>query len=161
MNTLIEYVRGLIDDPTAPYTFDDDDIKRYINKYRTNVYKIPLIADDERYLKYTLRHKQLSAVVIYAHNGSTVISSNDYTIDVINGILEFATKQTQYLYASYEYHDLDNSAADIWLAWAAKAQADGPYKIGDQQLPQGKESVEFCVNKSWSLRKSKSTGMSR
>lgn len=161
MNTLITYVRGLIDDASTPYTFDDDTVKRYINKYRTNVYKIPLIADDERNLKYTLRHKNLSALIIYGQDGKTVIPEAGYTIDVINGILEFATKQTQYLYASYEYHNLNNSASDVWLAWAAKAEADGPYKIGDQQLPQGKESVEFCTKKYWALRQSSSTQMTR
>ena len=160
MEQLINHLRILIDDKNQPYAFGDAELKRAINRYRHNIYKLPVSSDNQQGLIYTIGYSNISGVLTHNSNGE-VIDSGDYSIDMLNGIIEFSEANEGMIYASFEYHDIEESAADMWLVQAGKARAKGAYRLGDQSLPEGKESVEFCIQKSWEFRKSKSTEMNR
>lgn len=151
MEQLITEVRILIDDTTEPYDFTDEQVTTYINKYRRSFYRLAVYADDVHNLVYTIGYKNLASFSL-EDSGENVIDSGDYTLDEINGIVTFTEEQYSPLYAIFTCHNLMNSAADIWKVRAAKATISGPYRLGDEQLPAGKESIEFCINKYWQLR---------
>lgn len=159
MEQLIEFVRELADDNAEPYEFSDDQIKRFINKYRKPVYQLPVYAETPDNLVYRVGYKNLSGFVLM--NSSSQIDAGEYELDAINGIVTFSQAQDSTLYATFACHQLQQTAAFIWYVRAAKARGMGAYQLGDQKLPQGKESVEFCVKKYWELRQSSSGQMTR
>lgn len=160
MEQLISYIRPLIEDDSTPYDFTDDQIKMYINKFRKSVYNLTVTYEFNDYKTYVIGYKYLSAFRL-RDSVSNVVDSDEYSIDEINGIVKFTDTQDGSYLADFQYHDLDNSIAEIWKARAGKARGMGTYKLGDQELPQGKESVEYCISKYWSFMKSRSFGMSR
>ncbi len=160
MEKLIEHVRILIDDTTEPYDFTDEQITHYINKYRKAAYKLAVIAEDEDCTVFNIGYKNLAGFK-FEDGGGNLIDESKYSLDIFNGIATFTESQDNILYATFTCHDLNNTAADIWKVRAAQARGMGGYKLGDQQLPQGKESIEFCMKKYWEFRQGRSLLMER
>jgi hypothetical protein len=160
MENLIEHVRLLIDDASEPYDFTDTQVEQYINKYRKAAYELPVTAEDEDYTVFNIGYKNLADFKFEDAN-ENLIAESEYTLDVFNGVATFTAEQNQTLYATFTCHDLNNAAADIWKVRAAQARGMGAYKLGDQQLPEGKESISFCMKKYWELRQGRTFLMER
>jgi hypothetical protein len=159
MDNLISEVRKLIDDTTAPYDFDDTTIERYLNKDRGYVEDMALTSIDTTELVYELGFKNIADLVLKDNSGST-ISAADYDFDYINGIITFSIAPDS-INATFTYHDLYNTVAELWLARASQSKFSGKVKLADEELPADKNSREFCIQQYWFFKRSKSFRMER
>jgi len=157
MSQLIDEVRILIEDESSE-DFTDEQITRYLNKYRGTLDDYPLSAETDDYLVWICIYKYLDNVVLDSATDTPVTDS--YTSDDINGIYTFTTAQTA-VYIKAQYYDLYKTASDIWLVRAAKASFSGKVKLGDEQIPQDKGNKEYCIEKYWELRPSDTDEMER
>ncbi len=166
MEDLILVVREYIEDETAPYAVSDTVIERMLNQNRTYVNEIQIYADDYLYdnesLIYPIGYKYLSGVVLIDGDDNE-IDSDDYEVDVFNGIITFDDGYTipDAVYATFYYHNFFDTVAEIWKYRAAKAKFSGRVKLGDEDLPMDKNSREYCLQKYWNFKPSKSSQLER
>ena len=159
MNNLITEVRKLIDDESQPYDYDDITITRYLNRGRGYIEDKALLAIDDDELIYELGYVNIAGLIL-RDNLDNVIPASDYTLDYINGVVTFTTEPVD-INATFTYHDLYNTVADLWLARAATAKFSGNVKLGDEQLPRDKSEREFCVQQYWFFRRNKNMNTTR
>jgi len=167
MSQLIDEVRILIEDEVelgeyeADADFPDDEITKYLNKYRDYLDDVSLTYENDDYLVWLCNYKYLDNVILDSAE-DTPIDEADYTADDINGIYTFDVAPTPLaVYIKANYYDLYKTASDIWLVRAAKATFSGNVKLGDEQIPQDKYNKEYCIQKYWELRPSDSNEMER
>jgi len=160
MSQLIDEVRILIEDEDEDSEdFTDDEITKYLNKYRDYLDDVALAYENDDYLIWLCDYKYLDNVILDSAE-DTPINEGDYTGDDINGIYTFTTAQTA-VYIKANYYNLYKTASDIWLVRAAKATFSGKVKLGDEEVPQDKYNKEYCISKYWELRPSDSNEMER
>jgi hypothetical protein len=164
---LINIIRTYIEDPTAPYTVSDIVIERFLNKGRKYLEDLQLFAEDyygdNVSTVYPIGYPYLTNVSLKDGEGNT-ISTDDYTVDVFNGIITFDASPVvipDAVYATFNYFNFFATVADIWLYRAALATTMGNTQLGDEILPKGKNSVEYCSQKYWTYRQSISRQMER
>lgn len=148
---LITTAREYIEDESAPYAVSDTVIERIFNISRQAVYDLQLLPEEVGGVVYDIGYKYLMNVSITT-DGTTVIDSDDYTLDVFNGIITFDTAPTTSVYATFTKHDFYNAVAEVWKYRAAKARFSGDVKLGDEIIPQDKYNREYCINKYWNFR---------
>lgn len=148
---LITTAREYIEDETAPYAVSDTIIERIFNISRQSVYDLQLLPEEVGGVVYDIGYKYLMNVSITT-DGTTVIDSDDYTLDAFNGIITFDTAPTTGVYISFTTHDFFNAVAEIWKYRAAKARFSGDVKLGDEVIPQDKYNREYCIGKYWNFR---------
>jgi len=160
MSQLIDEVRILIEDEDSE-DFTDDEITKYLNKYRSYLDDYPLTYENDDYLVWLSVYKYLDNVILDSAE-DTPIDTEDYESDDINGIYTFAAEPTNLaVYIKANYYDLYKTASDIWLVRAAKATFSGKVKLGDEEIPADKYNKEYCIQKYWELRPSDSTSIER
>jgi len=165
---LIEIVRTYIEDETIPYSVNDSIIERWLNEDRHYVNNMQIYSEDYNYdnesLIYHIDYKYLTGVVLKDGDGN-VISEEDYTIDVFNGIVNFDVSPPvvvpDAVFATFNYHDFFEAVAQCWLYMAAKSRFDGTAKLGDEGIPEDKGSRSYCIRKYWDYRQSKNIQMER
>jgi len=163
---LLTLARTYIEDETAPYTVSDTIILQKLNAERNYVEDLQLYPEDYGYSAvskvYSIGYAYLMNVVLKDGNDNTIASLN-YTVDVENGIVTFNNSYTisDTVFATFTYHDFYEAVAQCWLYMAAKSRFDGPSKLGDEQIPEDKESRSYCIRKYWDYRQSKNIQMER
>ncbi len=167
MEDLILIVREYIEDETEPYAVSDTVIERMLNQNRTYVNERQIYADDYLYdnesLIYPIGYKYLSGLVLIDGDDNEIDSDN-YEVDVFNGIITFDASPVvvpDAVYATFYYHNFFDAVAEIWKYRAAQAKFSGKVKLGDEDLPMDKNSREYCLQKYWNFKPSKSTQLER
>lgn len=148
---LITTAREYIEDETTPYAVSDTVIERMLNMSRQSVYDLFLLPEESGGTVYRVGYSYLMNVSLTT-NGTTAISTDDYSIDVFNGIITFDTAPSTSVYITFTTHDFFNAVAEIWKYRAAKARFSGDVKLGDEIIPQDKYNREYCINKYWNFR---------
>jgi len=165
---LIEIVRNYIEDEAIPYSVSDGIIERWLNDDRHYVDSMQIYSEDYYYdnesLIYHIDYKYLTGVIL-KDGGGNIISSEDYEIDVFNGIVTFDASPPvvvpNAVYATFNYHNFFEAVAQLWLYRAAKSRFSGRAKLGDEDLPEDKNSREYCIKKYWDFRQSSSGQLER
>ena len=170
---LIEIVRTYIEDeesdssPPIPCIVSDAIIERWLNDERHYVNSMQIYSEDYNYdnesLIYHIDYKYLTGVVLKDGDGN-VISEEDYTIDVFNGIITFDDPPVAVpsaVFATFNYHNFFEAVAELWKYQAAKARISGKAKLGDEDIPMGKESREYCIMKYWDYKQSRNIQLER
>lgn len=155
MSQLINELRILVEDE-AEEDFTDDELTKYLNKYRGYIGDYPLNPED--YYTWIAPFKYLDNRKL--SDGVAEINEDEYTADDINGIYEFSEEQSD-VYITANYYDLYKTASEIWLIRAARAKFSGDVKLGDEILPADKFNREYCIQKYWDLSLSESIDMKR
>jgi hypothetical protein len=148
---LITIAREYIEDETSPYAISDTIIERIFNQSRQSVYDLFLLPEESGGRIYDIGHKYLMNVTLTT-DGTTAIGTDDYTLDVFNGIITFDSAPSTSVYATFTEHDFYNAVAEIWKYRAAKARFSGDVKLGDEVIPQDKYNREYCIGKYWNFR---------
>lgn len=151
MKDLISHVRMLIDDESEPYDFPDKTVQSYITKRAGYVEDYTPTAWDKNGKIYSLNYGGIAITEITDLDGNK-LEEDDYELDFLNGYITFEDDPPDGIIVSFAYCSLNNAAAELWKVRAAKATISGPYRLGDEQLPATKDSVEFCIKKYWELR---------
>jgi len=164
---LIEIVRTYIEDETIPYSVNDSIIERWLNEDRHYVNNMQIYSEDYNYdnesLIYYIDYKYLTNVVL-KDGDDNVISTDDYTIDVFNGIITFDAGPfiiPDSIYITFNYHDFFEAISQLWLYQMALSRFSGRVKLGDEDLPMDKSSREYCLQKYWAYKQSKNIQMER
>lgn len=158
MSQLTDRLRILIED-TGADDFTDAQLTVYLNKYRGYIEGLGLSAESTDYLVWYSPYKNLDNRSLRS-DATTVISTDDYTADDLNGIFTFTTAQAAiYLYANF--YNLEETAADIWLIRASQATFSGKVKLGDETIPMDKYNREYCIQKYWQNKTSTDGQMQR
>ena len=167
MSQLIDEVRILIEDEVelgeyeADADFPDDEIIKYLNKYRSYLDDVSLTYENDDYLVWLCDYKYLDNVILDSAE-DTPIDEGDYTADNINGIYTFTEEPDPLaVYIKSNYYNLYKTASDIWLIRAARCGFSGRVGLGDETIPMDKENKEYCIQKYWELRPSDSNEMER
>ena len=158
MEQILAELRMLIEDESE-VDFTDDELTKYLNKYRDYLDDYALTAENDDYLVWLCKYKYLGNRILDSAE-DTPIDEDDYTADDINGIYTFESEQSA-VYIKANYFDLYKTASDVWLLRAARAGFDGRVKLGDEELPMDKYNKEYCIRKNWDLAKSESIDMER
>jgi len=164
---LITAIREYIEDPTAPYVVSDTIIERWLNKSRQAIYDLQIYAEDYFYdnasLVYSIGYENIMNLVV-KDGDDNIISTDNYTVDVVNGIITFDSSPYDIpdsIYVDFTYHDMFDAVCNIWLYRAGLATTMKKAQIGDEVLPEDKNSMEYCISKYWSFRQSVSRQMER
>lgn len=164
---LITSLREYIEDPTQPYVVSDTIIERWLNKSRQYVDSLQIYAEDYGYDNlsrvYLVGYKYLMNVTLKDGNGDA-IDSDDYTVDAFNGIITFDSSPVTVpdaVYVTFTYHDFWDAVCNIWLYRASLATTMKKAQLGDEVIPEDKNSVEYCVAKYWTFRQSVSRQMEK
>lgn len=166
---LITIIRDYIEDNTPPvYDVTDPIIERLLNKSREYIHDLQIFAEDYFYDNisrvYKIGYVYLMNVVLTDGTGA-VIPTSDYEVDVFNGIITFDSSPMATIpdavYATFNYFDLFDAIAELWLYQAAKSRFSGRIKLGDEDLPMDKSSREYCISKYWNYKQSKNIQMER
>ena len=165
---LIEIVRNYIEDEATPYTVSDAVIERWLNDERHYVDSMQIYSEDYFYdnesLIYHIDYKYLTGVVLKDGEGN-IISEENYEIDVFNGIVNFDVSPPvvvpNAVYATFNYHNFFEAVAQLWLYRAARSRFSGRAKLGDEDLPEDKNSRTYCIQKYWDFCQSKSSQLER
>ena len=163
---LVSIVRTYIEDPSEPFVVSTSVIERWLNKSRQAIYDLRIYPEDYYYDNvskvYSVGYQYLMNVVIKDGDDNTIASTN-YDIDVFNGIVTFKTAYTvpDAIYINFTTHDFFDAVCNIWLYRAGLATTMKKAQIGDEILPEDKNSLEYCTKKYWSFRQSVSRQMER
>lgn len=139
----------------------DKVIERIFNETRKYINSLQIYAECDGGKIYNIKYSYLMNVVL--KDGTDVIDSTNYDIDVFNGIVTFKTgyEIPKAIYASFNYFDFYDAIADLWYYLAAKSRFLGPAALGDEKLPEDKSSRSYCIRKAWDYRQSKNIQMER
>jgi len=157
MSQLLDELRKLIEDEDE-VDYEDEELIRYLNKYRETLDDYTLSAETDDYLVWLCEYKYLDNVILDSAEDTPV--TDIYTSDDINGIYTFTVEQSA-VYIKAQYYDLYKTASDIWLIRAARAGFNGRVGLGDEELPADKYNKSYCIGKYWDLRPSDSNEMER
>jgi len=165
---LITAIREYIEDPTVPYIVSDTVIERWLNKSRQAIYDLQIYAEDYFYDNvspvYSVGYQYLMNVVL-KDGDDNIISADNYTVDAFNGIITFDSSPAydipDSVYISFTYHDFFDAVCNLWLYRGALATTMKKAQIGDETIPEDKNSLEYCVSKYWTFRQSVSRQMER
>lgn len=163
---LILLARTYIEDETAPYVVSDTIIEQKLNADRHYIEEKQIYSEDYDYdnvsLVYKIGYCYLMNLIL-TDEDETVITDTNYTVDVENGIITFDTGYTipDSVYATFTYHDFYNAISELWLYQMALARISGKTQLGDENLPIGKESREYCLQKYWDYKQSKNIQLER
>ena len=158
MEQILAELRILIEDESK-VDFTDDELTKYLNKYRGYLDDVSLTAENDDYLVWLCKYKYLGNRILDSAE-DTPIDEDDYTADDINGIYTFESEQSA-VYIKANYFDLYKTASDVWLVRAARCSFSGDTRLGDEVIPQDKYNKEYCIQKHWDLMKSESTSIER
>ena len=158
MEQILAELRMLIEDESE-VDFTDEELTKYLNKYREYLDDVSLTAENDDYLVWLCKYRYLGNRILDSAE-DTPIDEDDYEADDINGIYIF-TEEQDAVYIKANYFDLYKTASDIWLIRAARAGFDGSVKLGDEELPADKYNKTYCIGKYWDLIKSESIEMER
>ena len=158
MEQILAELRMLIEDENED-DFTDDELTKYLNKYRGYLDDVSLTAENDDYLVWLCKYKYLGNRILDSAE-DTPIDEDDYTADDINGIYTFESEQSA-VYIKANYFDLYKTASDMWLIRAARCSFSGEVGLGDEKIPMDKYNKEYCIGKYWDLMKSESTEMER
>lgn len=150
---LISIVREYIEDDTSPYQVSDTIIERILNQTRQAMYNLQVFPETIDSDVFVIGYKYLMNVTV--SDGTSTISESDYILDVFNGIITFTSNTPSSIFVSFTYHDFYNSVAELWKYRAALARFSGRARLGDEDLPEDKNSREYCIAKYWQFRTSR------
>jgi len=163
---LITKTREYLENVSATY-ISDAVIERWLNNDRKYVNSLQIYAEDYLYDNessvYLIKRKYIMNLVLKDGNGD-VISTDDYSVDVENGIVTFDGSPLvipDAVFATFTYHDFFNAVAECWKYLAAIARLDGPVKLGDESLPEDFNSRAYCIKKYWIYCQSENIDMER
>ncbi len=156
MSQLTEELRILIEDEGLEADFTDDELTKYLNKYRGYLEDYPL--SPENYYTWISPFKYLDNRKL--SDEVAEINEGEYIADDVNGIYEFYEEQSA-VYITANYYDLYKTASEIWLVRAARAKFSGKTQLGDEVIPMDKYNREYCIQKYWDLSLSESIQMER
>lgn len=148
-DALVTIAREYLEDSTAPYSVSDTIIERILNISRKPVYSLALYAEDDDGKIFNIGVKYIMGLSL--SDGTNNITTG-YNADVFNGIITFTAKPATPVYASFTYHDFFNAVAEMWKYRAAQSRFSGRVKLGDEDLPEDKNSREYCIGKYWAFR---------
>ena len=151
MSQLTDELRILIEDPDSA-DFTDAQLYKYLNRYRGYLDDVGLTAENDSYLIWWCKYKNLDNRVLDSAT-DTPIDEADYTPDDVNGMYTFTTEQDN-VYIKANFFDLYMTASDMWMIRASQATFSGAVKLGDEVIPQDKYNKEYCIGKYWDLRPS-------
>ena len=142
-------------------------IERWLNKSREYVDKLQIYPEDYGYDNespvYHVGYMYLMNVVLTDGDGNT-ISTDDYSIDEINGIVTFDGSPLvipDSVFITFTYHNFFEAVSQCWLYMAAKARIQGSVQLGDEVLPKDYTYKEYCISKYWEFRQSDSFQIER
>jgi len=158
LEQILAELRMLIEDEDED-DFTDDELTKYLNKYRGYLDDVSLTAENDDYLVWLCDYRYLGNRILDSAE-DTEIDEDDYEADDINGIYTFESEQSA-VYIKANYFDLYKTASDIWLLRAARAGFDGRVRLGDEELPMDKYNKTYCIGKYWDLMKSESIEIER
>lgn len=163
---LVTKAREYLENISATY-ISDAIITNNLNRSRKYVDSLQIYAEDYAYdnesAVYLIKRKYIMNLVLKDGNGD-VISTDDYSVDVENGIITFDGSPLvipDAVYATFTYHDFFNAVAECWLWLAGIARISGRVKLGDEDLPMDYNSREYCVQKYWLYCQSENIDMER
>ena len=166
-DALVTLARKYIEDDTAPYSVTDAIILQKLNAERNYIEGLQIYAED--YFEdnvstvYPIGYAYIMNLVL-TDGDDNVISTDDYTVDVENGLITFDSSPViipDAVYAQFTYHDFYNAVAEMWKYQAALSRFDGTAKLGDEGIPEDKGSRGYCIRKYWDYRTSKNIQMER
>ena len=165
---LVTEVRKYIEDETAPYIVSDTIILQKLNACRNYIEGLQIYAEDyfndNASTVYPLGYNGIMNLIL-TDSSDNVISADNYTVDVENGIIEFDTSPPYTIpdavYAQFTYHNLGKAISEIWKYMAALSRFDGPTKLGDEVIPEDKYSRSYCIRKYWDWCQSENIQMER
>lgn len=163
---LILKVREYLENVSAAY-ISDAVIERWLNSTRKYVDSKQIYAEDYLYdnesAVYKIGYNGIMNLVLKDGDGD-VISTDDYSVDVENGIVTFDGSPLvipDSVYATFTYHNFFNAVAKCWEYLAAIARLDGPVKLADESLPEDYNSRAYCIKKYWLFCQSENIDMER
>ena len=163
---LITLARTYIEDETTPYTVSDAIILQKLNTDRQYIEKMQIYSEDYAYDNvskvYSIDYNYIMNLVL-TDADDNVISTDNYTVDVENGIVTFDAVYTipDTVLAKFTYHDFFEAISQLWLYQMALSRFSGRVKLGDEDLPMDKSSREYCAQKYWAYKQSKNIQLER
>jgi hypothetical protein len=163
---LVTELRKYIEDETAPYMVTEAIILQKLNLTRHYVDSLQIYPEDYGYDSISKVYKIGYAGIMnlsLKDGDDNTISTDDYSVDVENGILTFDDGYTipDSVYATFTYHNLFKAVSECWKYMAALARFDGPTKLGDETIPEDKNSRSYCIRKFWDYAQSENIDMER
>jgi hypothetical protein len=163
---LVSKVREYLENVSATY-ISDAVIERWLNSTRKYVNSKQIYAEDYLYdnesAVYKIGYNGIMNLVLKDGSGD-VISTDDYSVDVENGIITFDSSplvMPDSVYATFNYCNFFNAVAECWKYLAAIARIDGKVKLGDEDLPEDFTSRSYCIRKYWDYCQSENIEMER
>ena len=150
---LVTIIREYIEDNTQPYAVSDDVILRILNQSRNSVYNLQVFPEVIDGNFFVTGYKYLTNVTVT--DGTNIVSAENYSLDVFNGTITFNGTAPNSIYVSFTYHDFYNTVAELWKYRAALAKFSGRTRLGDEDIPEDKNSREYCIQKYWYFRTSR------
>jgi len=163
---LITLARTYIEDEVIPYAVSDTIIEQKLNADRRYIKEMQIYSEDYAYNNvskvYSIDYNYIMNLVL-TDADDNVISTDNYTVDVENGIITFDAGYTipDSVLATFTYHDFYNAVSEMWLYQMALSRFSGRVKLGDEDLPMDKSSREYCLQKYWAYKQSKNIQMER
>ncbi len=164
---LVTELRKYIEDETAPYMVTEAIILQKLNLTRHYVDSLQLYPEDYGYDSISKVYKIGYAGIMnlsLKDGDDNAISSDDYSVDVENGILTFDSSPVvipDSVFATFTYHNFYEAISECWLYRAALSRFSGRVQLGDENLPLNADSREYCIMKYWSFKQSQNIQMER
>jgi hypothetical protein len=165
---LVTELRKYIEDETAPYMVSDTIILQKLNASRNYIEGLQIYAED--YFNdnvstvYPLGYAGIMNLIL-TDGDDNVIDTDNYTVDVENGIIDFDTSPPytipDIVYAQFNYCDFYEAISELWKYRAALSRFSGKVQLGDEVLPLDANSREYCIMKYWDFKQSKNIQMER